>query len=68
MNNRKALAMIETEIGTMAIYFNGIGEEMTAEKGDHVECIGIKPKSFEDASGFIHVMYCTRAWPMGWLE
>lgn len=68
MNNRKALATIETEIGTMTIYFNGAGEEMTAEKKDHVERIGYLPKSIDDASDAVHMMYSAGPWFLEWLE
>ena len=68
MNERKALATIETEIGTMTIYFNGIGEEMTAEQGYIIEEIGYKPKSFEDAADAIHAMYSYGPWCLEWLE
>lgn len=68
MYNHKALATIETEIGTMTIYFNGTGEEMTAEQGEHVEEIGYTPESLEDAEEAVSVMYSSGPWFLEWLE
>lgn len=68
MNERKALATIETEIGTMTIYFNGIGEEMTAEQGDYVEEIGYTPNSYEGAADTVYMMYGSGPWFLEWLE
>lgn len=68
MCNHKALATIETEIGIMTIYFNGIGEEMTAEQGEHVEEIGYTPESLEDAADAVSVMYSSGPWFLEWIE
>lgn len=68
MTDRKAIATIETEIGTMTIYYNGAGEEMTAERGDHVENIGYTPESYEDATDAVHMMYSTGPWFLEWID
>ena len=68
MNERKAIATIETEIGTMLVHFNGIGKEITAEQGDHVEEIGYVPKSFEDAADAVYAMYGSGPWFLEWIE
>jgi len=65
---KKAIATIETEIGTMTIYFNGAREEMTAEKGDTVEEIGCKPTSEDDAVDAIYAMYKLPCWGLKWIE
>lgn len=51
---RKAVARIETEIGTMTIYFNGIGNPITAENGDIVEEKELTPKSYDEAIDMIY--------------
>lgn len=60
---RTAIATIETEIGTMTIYFNGIGEEITGEKDDVIETLEYAPTSFIDAVNAVYDMYSS--WP-GW--
>lgn len=68
MGERKAIATIDTENGEMTIYYNGIGQEMTAEKENYVESIGYKPESFEDASDAVYLMYGTGSWCLEWIE
>lgn len=68
MTDRKAIATIDTEIGTMTVYYNGAGEEMTAERGEHIEKIGYTPKSYDDAADAVHAMYSTGPWCLEWIE
>ena len=56
MNYHKAFATIETNIGTMTIYYNGPGQSMTAEHGDIVDELDYVPVSFKDAIESIHMM------------
>lgn len=55
-------ARIKTEIGPMTLYFNGVGEEVTAEKDDVIENIGYKPESYSDACDSCAKMYSDSVW------
>ena len=68
MNQRKAIATIETENGEMTIYYNGEGNELTAEKENTVEEIGYKPVSFDDAADAVYMMYGAGTWCLEWIE
>lgn len=59
---RKAVGTIETEIGTMTIYFNGDGEPLTAEIGDTVEEIGCTVHGISDAIDIACAMYSGAPW------
>lgn len=68
MNHHKAFATIETNVGTMTIFYNGAGQAMTAEHGDIVEELDYVPVSFKDAIDSIHMMYSYGPWDLEWLE
>lgn len=54
---RTAIATINTEIGTMTIYFNGANEEVTAELNEVVEEIGCCPETIVEACDTVYAMY-----------
>lgn len=56
------IGTIETEIGTMSLCYNGAGEEMTAELDDHVEGLGVTPKTIEEAREIAWSMYNSPYW------
>lgn len=51
------IATIETEIGTMTVYFNGIGKDLTAEKDDIVEELNYTSSSLRKALDAVYAMY-----------
>ena len=66
---RKAIATIETESGTMAIYYNGANQGMTAEKGETVEEIGCTPAYIGEAEEAVWDMYhYDPAWDLQMLD
>lgn len=68
---KKALATIDTEIGTMTICYNGPGEAMTAEdEGRNVsEDIEAIPQSYDDATDIVYALYgSTGDWHLTWID
>lgn len=65
---KKAIATIETEIGTMTIYYNGENEEITAETENVIEEIGYCPESIEDAREAVYEMYNYYVWELNLFE
>ena len=59
---KTAIATIETKAGKTVIFFNGRGEELTADDGAVVEEIGYKPVNMEDAINAVKKMYRQACW------
>lgn len=68
MNERKALATIETDEGNMTIFYNGRWQALTAERGDIVETLDFVPRSLDDAAYAVDMMYSSGPWFLEWLE
>ena len=60
---KKAIATINTDAGTMTIYYNGSGEYMTAERDDIIETIEDgKPSTIDEACELAHNLYRSAEW------
>ena len=65
--DRKALATIETEIGTATIYYNGPGAPITAEKDDIVEDKEFVPWNLQEAEDWVFASY-RYDWGLEWIS
>lgn len=67
-----AIATINTEIGTMTIYYNGAYEALTAEAGETIDTLDTAaPSSLEDASEIVYALYGrdgAGVWGLEWIE
>lgn len=55
---RTAIASIETDNGTMIIYYNGSGEYLTAERWDAIETIEDgRPESIDEACELARILW-----------
>lgn len=59
---KKAIASISTESGPMTIYYNGAGQEITAEHGDLIEEAGHVADNLKDARKAARIMWSMDIW------
>lgn len=65
---KKSIATIETDIGTMTIYYNGENVPLTAEKDETVKELEYSPASIDGAIKAVEFMYQLPEWSLAWTE
>ncbi|MBQ1503013.1 MAG: hypothetical protein IIZ35_03330 [Clostridia bacterium] len=67
---KKPIATINTDDGLMILYFNGSGEDLTAERAEGIDPYeiiverheGTRPKSFDDAARLVATLWPYEPW------